>query len=294
MDENQKFQRITELSEQGNALMDKGEFSKARELFLEAFSMVQEHWGETALWLDAAIGDSYYQEGQYERALKYFQDAYYAIGGKLNEYVLFMNGMCYFNLGNKKDAWNYLRGAYVIDGPGIFEDEDPECLQLAKLSEPPYVAEEKTPAKRPGDDADNLQEVKEEQVESITPDGVEGQLRFDGFYYYIQKVSGSKYYDTSSFRFYDDGTVIDSSVRVIDPEYIPPDFDKDSKSQSYNRGTYTIDDKIVFTITGAYGSVDYCGMVYDGYLVLDLHSNINGAERKNLKYAFRTFKKSGS
>lgn len=292
MDDNQRFQRITELSEKGNVLMDAGEYSKARELFLEAFSMVQEHWGETALWLDAAIGDSYYQEGQYEKALKYFQDAYYAIGGKLNDYVLFMNGMCYFNLGNKKDAWYYLRGAYVIGGLEMFEDEDPECIQLAKASEPPCGAEDKAPTECPDNDDNNPSEEKEGQIESMPLDGVEGELRFDGFYFYIQKVPESRRYNTSSLRFYDDGTVIQSNVTVIDPEYIPPDFDKDSIRQShYKKGTYTMGDKIDFTITSPYGSVDYTGIVYEGYIILDWHSNINGAEGKAERYVFRPFRK---
>lgn len=132
MDEEARFDKITELSESGNKMMDQGKFTEARELFLEALKLEPEHWSETACWLDAAIGDSYYQEIQYENALKYFQDAYYAIGGKLNPYILFMNGMCFFQMGKTDEARPYLANAYAIDGEALFEGEDPECLKLAK------------------------------------------------------------------------------------------------------------------------------------------------------------------
>lgn len=125
------YRQITELSAEGNALMDQGKFAEAREVFLKALSLVEEHWSETACWLDAAVGDSYYQEERYEESLKYFQDAYYAIGGKLNPYIQFMNGMCLFRLGNREEAKPYLMNAYALDGSALFEDEDPECLRLA-------------------------------------------------------------------------------------------------------------------------------------------------------------------
>ena len=126
------FDKIVELSEHGNELMDQEKFSEAREFFLKALEFEPEQWSETACWLDAAIGDSYYQEGHYEEALKYFRDAYYAIGGKLNPYILFMNGMCYFKMGKIEEARTCLANAYALDGESLFEDEDPECLKLAK------------------------------------------------------------------------------------------------------------------------------------------------------------------
>ncbi len=52
--------------------------------------------GETALWINAAIGDSYYQEEQYEEAGAYFLDSYYANGGEFNPYICMMNGICMY------------------------------------------------------------------------------------------------------------------------------------------------------------------------------------------------------
>lgn len=132
MNEDAVFDEITRLSAQGNELMDQEKYAEAREIFLKALKLEPEHWSETACWLDAAIGDSYYQEEKYENSLKYFQDAYYAIGGKMNPYVLFMNGMCYYKLGNKDEAGSYLANTYALDGNALFEDEDPECLELAR------------------------------------------------------------------------------------------------------------------------------------------------------------------
>ena len=62
----------------------------------------------------------------------YYEEAYYAIGGKLNPYINFMMGKCLYLLNKKKEAASYLHMAYELDGETIFEDEDPVFIQLAK------------------------------------------------------------------------------------------------------------------------------------------------------------------
>lgn len=80
----------------------------------------------------AAIGEVLFEQEKYKESFDYYEEAYYAIGGKLNPYINFMMGKCLYLLNKKKKAASYLHMAYELDGETIFEDEDPVFIELAK------------------------------------------------------------------------------------------------------------------------------------------------------------------
>ena len=67
-------------------------------------------------------------------------------------------------------------------------------------------------------------------------------------------------------------------------------FDINSEKVPDLGGSYELDgNTITATTTSETGSVDYWGKVYDGYMILDSHSNINGNEREDIRYEFYPF-----
>lgn len=50
----------------------------------------------------AAIGEVLFEQEKYKESFDYYEEAYYAIGGKLNPYINFMMGKCLYLLNKKK------------------------------------------------------------------------------------------------------------------------------------------------------------------------------------------------
>ncbi|MDR2955448.1 MAG: hypothetical protein LBV43_10235 [Prevotella sp.] len=90
---------------------------------------------------------------------------------------------------------------------------------------------------------------------------------------------------TSYLRFYENGMVIEVNS-TGNPEQIKRWFDIDCENIS--KGNYErTDNSISFScLIEEYGSVDYTGMIIENGLILNVHSNINGWEGKNLIYEF--------
>lgn len=125
--------QLDEICISGNECMGEGLYQEARDHFFQAMKMAEENqMVDTYCWIYAAIGDSYYQEGDYEEALAYFQDAYYAVEGELNPYVCMMNGICYHETGKEDEAKAYLKKAYEYGGWQVFQGEDLKYLAIAR------------------------------------------------------------------------------------------------------------------------------------------------------------------
>jgi tetratricopeptide (TPR) repeat protein len=119
------YQQVTYLSERGNTLMDDGEPAKAAELFEKAFALLPEpktEW-EAATWLNASIGDALFAQEHYREALQYFLDALNCPDGISNPFVQLRLGECFYELGDRERASEYLLRAYMLAGREIFEDE---------------------------------------------------------------------------------------------------------------------------------------------------------------------------
>ena len=131
------YEKIEELSEEGNDLCDDGSFSAAIEKWNQAFLLLPDpkvEW-EAYTWLSASIGDALYQLKEFSAAREKFFDALNGPDGKENPFVHYRLGQCEIHLGNEKNGVNHLLQAYMLDGEEIFEAEDDGAFYLQKLSE---------------------------------------------------------------------------------------------------------------------------------------------------------------
>ena len=120
-------------------------------------------------------------------------------------------------------------------------------------------------------------------------------LRYDGVYCYIWDFDNDGLTNNYALRFYEDGTVIHTSVEQTEPEgnYIPKAswFSKENEYSADLLGHYErTGGSFTLTTYGPYGSVDYQGTVREDKLVLSSHSNINGYEVTGSEYVFYPFK----
>lgn len=127
-------EQIQELAEQGNDMLDDGDYEGAIEVWLQAYQLLPEpkiDW-EAALWLHASLGEAHYFLEDYESARDSMYDALNAPGGNENPFVHYMLGKALWQLDDEK-AVDALLQAYMLDGVDIFdgdEDEGPDVLQI--------------------------------------------------------------------------------------------------------------------------------------------------------------------
>lgn len=119
-------------------------------------------------------------------------------------------------------------------------------------------------------------------------------LRCDGIYCYIRDFDSDGLINNYALRFYEDGTVIHTSVeqKKKGGSYFPRAswFNRESEHYVDLLGEYLLaDGAITLTTYSPNGSVDYEGTVLADKLVLDSHSNINGYEVKGSEYVFYSF-----
>ena len=132
--ENEIFEEISELCEDGEYLIEDNEFLPAIEIFNKALSLVPEpktDW-EASTWLYTAIGDTYAMVQDYKNGLSNLQEAQKCLGGEENPFILFKMGQCLFELGETEQGTKLLLQSYKLDGADIFEDEDEKYLVLIK------------------------------------------------------------------------------------------------------------------------------------------------------------------
>lgn len=120
------YNKIKLLSKKGDDYMDCGFFDKALIKYQEALELVPEpknDW-EASTWLLCAIGDVYFFKNDYNESLNYFFEALKAPDGIDNPFIQLRLGQLFFELGNEKQAQEYLIRAYMLEGDEIFEDEE--------------------------------------------------------------------------------------------------------------------------------------------------------------------------
>lgn len=133
---------LEELSAQGDEFAQEQRYEEAQECFVRALRLLPEPisgW-DAGLWLLVSIGDmqflrKLFQDGRQTlmQAMKEFDDA------RSNPFVRLRLGQCMLELGEKKEALNWLSGAYLMEGLRLFENEDPKYINAVKseLDPPP-------------------------------------------------------------------------------------------------------------------------------------------------------------
>lgn len=127
------YEELQDLADQGNLALDQGRLDEAISLWQQALALLPQpltQW-QAAFWLYASIGEAYYQQASYEKAIQVLVEAQSNPEAKGNPYPFYMLGKCYWRLNNER-AVEYLLNAYELDGEGIFAAdtiEGEDCLQ---------------------------------------------------------------------------------------------------------------------------------------------------------------------
>jgi tetratricopeptide (TPR) repeat protein len=132
--------KIEELSEGGNALLENGDWQAAVAKWNQALDLVPEpksDW-EAATWLYGSIGDAYFEGHDLDSAKEAFFDALNCPGGTENPFIHYRLGQILVELGESERGINELLQAYMIDGEDIFSGDDDgggylQLLRDAKL-----------------------------------------------------------------------------------------------------------------------------------------------------------------
>lgn len=118
-------QRIEVLSEQGNQHFDAGRQAAAISAWQAALELLPPRavqW-EAWTWLQTAIGDAYFQLGNFAAARAALLDALNGPGAQENPFVHYRLGQASSRLGQEADAREHLLRAYMLDGEDIFHAE---------------------------------------------------------------------------------------------------------------------------------------------------------------------------
>lgn len=121
-----------------------------------------------------------------------------------------------------------------------------------------------------------------------------GTLRYDGMYCYIRDFDADGLMNNYALRFYEDGTVIHTSVeqKAQGMNYFPKEswFNRENAYYAEVLGHFELSGGEITLTTGTQkGTVDYKGTVEKDKLVLDSRSNINGLEMLGCEYVFYPF-----
>lgn len=120
------YDRIEELSEDGNEFCEEERFSEAIQKWSYAIELLPEpktDW-EAYTWLSASIGDAHYQQDAFEPARQALYDALNGPDGPENPFIWYRLGQCEIRLGNEAGGVDKLLKAYMLDGEDIFLSED--------------------------------------------------------------------------------------------------------------------------------------------------------------------------
>ena len=120
------YDKITDLTDEGNDLCDEEEYEKALEKYKKALKLIPEpktDW-EASTWVYTAIGDCYYFLGEYSDAIEALNSAMLCPDGVGNGFITLRLGECYYELDDKEKAADYFVDTYMIEGMEIFEEED--------------------------------------------------------------------------------------------------------------------------------------------------------------------------
>nr|USU34169.1 tetratricopeptide repeat protein [Methylobacterium sp. OTU13CASTA1] len=126
------FKDVEDLSECGNTHMQAGLYDAAVVVWQQALRLLpppQAQW-DAALWLHASIGDAFRAKGEITAALDSFQNAARCADGAVNPFVLFSIGACNVDSGHEDVAVDPFLRAYMLEGEGIFEGQDPGYIKV--------------------------------------------------------------------------------------------------------------------------------------------------------------------
>ncbi len=120
--------KLDELAQKGNQFEKEKRYEDALQAWQEGLNLIpepQQFYSET-VWFLAAVGDVYFQKGMYSLAHECFDKARGNLSGAGygNPFVMLRLGECCLEIGDEKNALEYLLRAYMMEGEDIFEPDD--------------------------------------------------------------------------------------------------------------------------------------------------------------------------
>jgi hypothetical protein len=137
------YEEVTRLGEQGNACANDGDFDLALSHFQKALAILpsptDEPW-QARMWLLTAIGDMHFRTARFSEGRAVLMEVVQSFDeGRANPFVRLRLGQCMLELGEEKEATNWLAGAFLSEGNKLFECDDSKYLDFikSKLESPP-------------------------------------------------------------------------------------------------------------------------------------------------------------
>lgn len=128
--------KIDELAEIGNSFFDDENYEEALKVWKQGLDLIpdpkQDY--EESIWFFASIGDIYFLQENYEQAHACFDMARSNItgGGYNNPFVMLRLGESCLEIGDEKNALEYMLRAYMFAGEEIFSYEDKKYFNFLK------------------------------------------------------------------------------------------------------------------------------------------------------------------
>jgi tetratricopeptide (TPR) repeat protein len=134
--------QIRRLLDEGDELLDRDGIEEAMSRYRAAWDLLPEPRIDQPLALDvlAAIGDAHFCRRDFAPALDAFMTAMKCSHGEPtgNPYLRMRLGQCLYEMGETKEAANWLAGAYLLEGVALFAHDDSKYLEFIKSQlEPP-------------------------------------------------------------------------------------------------------------------------------------------------------------
>jgi tetratricopeptide (TPR) repeat protein len=132
--DDETYQHVERLSEEGNVLVDKNDFDGALKKFNLALDLLpspKKNW-EAALWLYASIGDMYLFRKEFVAAKNSFFEALNCPDGQGSPFVHLRLGESLYELKEEEKAVDHLLRAYMLEGKEIFVEEEDKYFNFLK------------------------------------------------------------------------------------------------------------------------------------------------------------------
>ncbi len=130
------------LLDEGDELLDEDRIDEAMSHYRAAWELLPNPRIDQPLALDvlAAMGDAHFSHGDFAAGRDAFMTAMKCSHGDPlgNPFLRLRLGQCMYEMGEMKEAENWLAGAYLLEGLALFAHDDPKYLEFIKSQlEPP-------------------------------------------------------------------------------------------------------------------------------------------------------------
>lgn len=132
---------VDRLCAEGDKHLDQDRYEEALARYAAAWELLPEprEACADAMWIQSGMGDAQFFRGDFAVARQAFMTVLRCGGEPGNPYLRLRLGQCFFELGERHEAANWLTGAYLLEGKKIFADEDPKYLEFIKAQlQPPH------------------------------------------------------------------------------------------------------------------------------------------------------------